>query len=74
MSDAEERGGVQYSPEMSTAINVVPPKVRAAFELFDEDSSGFIEAPELRRALRFYGIDVSEAETQAEDMAPADTW
>ena len=62
-SDVEERGGVAARPEVLPPMDMVPPRVRAAFELFDEDYSGFIEAPELRRALRHYGIDLTEYET-----------
>lgn len=61
--DVEERGGVFARPEALGPVDVVPPRVRAAFDLFDADGSGSIDAPELRRALRHYGIDLTEYET-----------
>ena len=63
--DVELRGGVaaDTSATFGRLEGNIPPKVKAAFELFDEDGNGFIEAPELRRALRHYGIDLSEADT-----------
>jgi hypothetical protein len=39
----------------------IPSHVRAAFDAFDVDRSGFIEHRELRNALRFLGFDVNDA-------------
>lgn len=62
VADAE-RGGI-YSDPLAAAqaqAAIVPPRVKAAFTFFDADSSGFIDALELRSALRHFGIDLTEA-------------
>lgn len=67
--DAED-GTVQSMPGMSAARAAaevarreaeaaVPRRVRAAFDAFDRDRSGTLDPRELRRALHFYGADVS---------------
>ena len=38
----------------------MPERVRAAFERFDTNRSGYLDYSELRNALRHYGLDVSE--------------
>ena len=38
----------------------VPERVRAVFEQFDGDGSGYIDYKELRNALRHYGVDVMD--------------
>ena len=63
VDDVEQRGGVFAAPNALPPIDVVPTRVRAAFETFDTDRSGYIEAVELRRALRHYGIDLTEKQT-----------
>ena len=65
VADAE-RGGVYADPTAAAraAADIVPPRVRAAFNFFDVDGSGFIDADELRSALRHYGIDLTKAGAQ----------
>ena len=65
VADAE-RGGVYADPQAASraAADIVPPRVRAAFDFFDADASGFIDADELRSALRHYGIDLTKAGAQ----------
>ena len=61
-----EKGGIRADPHAAAqaAESIVPPRVRAVFSFFDVDDSGFIDAAELRSALRHYGIDLTEGGAQ----------
>jgi len=49
----------------SVAHGAVPARVSAAFYHFDTNRSGFLSNAELRRALRYYGIDASHLESSS---------
>ena len=42
----------------------MPPRIAAAFEFFDADQNGYIDATELRAALQHYGIKLDTSGVQ----------
>lgn len=62
-----ESGALLSKPLKATSVvqqhyvGAVPRRITAAFEVYDRDGSGYLDARELRAALRHLGIDVSTA-------------
>lgn len=57
-TEAGNRDSVEE--DMAITIGSVPAHIKAAFKAFDADKSGGLNYKELRSALKFYGIDVSQ--------------
>ena len=61
--DEDELEDVDLLPAMEIDMSEIPARVKKAFEKHDEDGNGYLDYRELRKALSFYGHNVTHPQS-----------